>query len=82
MNSGPTYLCRRGNSSVYKHVLRLSPTHKEIVVYISMYLGRAFGSALFDLSLHITTTIEVRIVKENNIIRWKYEIHIFVERKK
>jgi hypothetical protein len=31
---------------------------------------------VFDLSLQITTTLETRIAKENNIIRWCYQIDI------
>jgi hypothetical protein len=41
-----------------------------------MSLCKAFGSNVFGLSLQITTTLEIRTAKENNIIRWSYQIHI------
>ena len=43
---------------------------------------RAFGSDVFDLSLQITTTLEIHIAKENQLKRWSYQIHICVERTK
>ena len=51
-------------------------------MYICMLLCRAFGLDFFALSLQITTTLEIRIAKEINIIRYSYQVYICVKRTK
>ena len=47
-----------------------------------MSLCRAFGLDVFELSLQITTTLEVHIAREINIIQFSYRIHMCVDRTK